>query len=76
MLMQTPVYYGTTGSDETKAALWCPMQMTVECLDQDCSNKPDSEHLTRCSGKDSFQEHGEESTAASLADKLQGQRGG
>ena len=75
MLMQTPVYDGTIGSDETKAGLWCPMQMTVECLDEDCSIKPDSEHLTQCSGKDSFKEHWEESTPASLADKLQGQRG-
>ncbi|KAL0027710.1 hypothetical protein WJX79_010789 [Trebouxia sp. C0005] len=54
-LLAIPIYCGSP--EHRKHGLWRPIQKTVECMDQDCRDKPAHERVMKCSGRSSFEAH-------------------
>lgn len=55
LFLQIPTYCGSP--EHRKQGLWRPIQKTVECMDQDCKDKPADERVMKCSGHASFEAH-------------------
>ncbi|DBB04319.1 hypothetical protein WJX77_005715 [Trebouxia sp. C0004] len=54
-LLAIPIYCGSP--EHKKHGLWRPIQKRVECMDQDCKDKPADERVMKCSGHASFEAH-------------------
>ncbi len=55
LCFQIPIYCGSP--EHRKRGIWRPIQKTVECMDQDCKDKPADERLMKYSGHASFEAH-------------------